>query len=587
MTTQPDNAWALARRLLALAAPFRGAMALSVLLATAMVATGIGLMATSAYLIATAALHPSIAALSVPIVGVRFFGLSRGAFRYLERLVSHDVTFRLLARLRVRTYRAIEPLAPAGLARHHSGDLLGRIVGDVETLQHFFLRVISPPLVAVAVALLTGLFLWFFSPALAALVWALMLVAGIVLPLAARHAGRRSAKRTVALRAALHTELVDGIQGAADLLALGGDARQQERVRHLSRTLVSAQAHIASLTGAHTALGGMLAHLALWGTLLVAIPLVSAGRLEGVYLPVVTLAALASFEALQALPATFQHLDSSLEAARRLFELETVPPPVVPPAHPAPAPQQYAVALEELSFRHVPQAAPALERVSFQLPPGRRVAVVGPSGAGKSTLAALLLRFQEPSSGRIVLGGRDLRDYDPETVRRLIAVVPQHTHLFNASVRENLLLARPEASEAELIEAALRAQIHDVIAALPQGYDTLIGEQGLHLSGGERQRLAIARALLKDAPILILDEATSHLDALTERRVLDALFAATADRALLLITHRLAGIEAMEEILVLEQGRIVERGRHDELLQWSGRYRRLWEAAAFPERAGA
>jgi ABC-type multidrug transport system fused ATPase/permease subunit len=233
--------------------------------------------------------------------------------------------------------------------------------------------------------------------------------------------------------------------------------------------------------------------------------------------------------------------------------------------------------VQNLRFSYAPDEPPVLDGISFELARGRFIAVVGPSGAGKSTLAHLLLRFWEYGDGQILLDGRELRDYDQETARSLMAVVSQHTHLFNASIRDNLLLARPGAAEQELIQAAKQAQIHDFIQSLPQGYDTWIGEQGLRLSGGQRQRLAIARAILKDAPVLILDEPAANLDALTERDVAASLRAVAAGRATLLITHRLVGLEAADEILVLRAGRIAERGRHHDLMQMGGLYRRMWE----------
>jgi ABC-type multidrug transport system fused ATPase/permease subunit len=274
-------------------------------------------------------------------------------------------------------------------------------------------------------------------------------------------------------------------------------------------------------------------------------------------------------------------LNSSLEAGRRLFEIVDTEPAVVDPAHavdkPAGRPPVAGLRVRNLHFSYAPDEPRVLDDISFDLAQGQFVAVVGPSGAGKSTLAHLLLRFWEYQDGQILLNGQELRAYDQETARSLMAVVSQHTHLFNASIRDNLLLARPEATEQELIRAAEQAQIHDFVLSLPQGYDTWIGEQGLRLSGGQRQRLAIGRAILKDAPILILDEPAANLDALTEREVTASLQAVAAGRAALLITHRLVGLETADEILVLRAGRIVERGKHHDLVQMDGLYRRLWE----------
>jgi thiol reductant ABC exporter CydC subunit len=564
-------------RLLKLLAPFSHWMALSVLLGVATVASGVALLATSAYIIAKAALRPSIAELQVVIVGVRFFGITRGLFRYLERLVSHQVTFRLLARLRVWFYQALEPLAPARLMQYRGGDLLARVVADVETLESFYLRVVAPPLVALLAALLTAALMAAFDLRLAATLLAFLALAGLGVPLLARALGRGLGTRLVRARSELNVALVDGIQGMPDLLAFGQEGRHQERVGGLGRALVGLQGRMAWISGLQSALSGLLTHLATLAVLLIAVPLVREGRLEGVYLAVLVLAAIASFEAVLPLPAAFQGLESNVAAARRLFEIVDAEPPVQDPPGPSPTPNDYSLAIENLRFRYDAGEPLALDGVSLALPQGGRLAVVGPSGAGKTTLVNLLLRFWEYQEGHILLGGHELRQYPQDVVRRMVSVVSQHTHLFNGTVRENLLIARPDASEAELTRAARQAQMHEFVTALPQGYDTWIGEAGLRLSGGERQRLAIARALLKDAPILILDEATANLDALVEREIMGTVYALTEGRTTLIITHRLVGLEAVDEILVLQAGRVVERGQHHDLLQMQGLYWRMWE----------
>lgn len=571
-------------RLLALAEPFAGRMALAVLLGVSTIGSGVGLLTTSAYLIAKAALQPSIADLQVAIVGVRFFGISRGVFRYLERLVSHDTTFRLLARLRVWFYAALEPLAPARLQRYRSGDLLARIVADVDTLENLFLRVIAPPLVAVLVAALAAILVGSFHPALAVVLLNFLLLAGAGLPLLTRALSRSTGVALVGVRAELNAALVDGVQGVADLLAFGQEARHLAQVDALNRQLGALQTRMARIGGLHSALSGLLLNLATLVLLLVAIPLVSSGRLDGVYLALLVLAVLSSFESVLPLPQAFQHLDESLAAARRLFEIAE---PGVGKlgdweigkgaTHYALPATHYPLHIHDLRFAYEPGAPPALDGLDLELPAGGFVAIVGPSGAGKTTLLRLLLRFWDYEQGRIELGGQDLRAYPEEELRRLFAVVSQRSHLFNDTVRANLLLARPEASEAEMIEAARQAQIHEFVASLPQGYDTFVGELGQRLSGGERRRLTVARALLQDAPIWLLDEPTADLDALTEQAVMDQLHALRAGRTTLLVTHRLVGLEVADEILVLRAGRVVERGRHHELMQMSGLYRRLWD----------
>lgn len=559
-------------------------MALAVLLAAATIASGIGLMSTSAWVISKAALHPSIAELSVAIVGVRFFGIARGILRYLERLVSHDVTFRLLAGLRTWFYRALEPLAPARLVRYRSGDLLARSVADVETLQDLFLRAIAPPLAALLVSALAALLLGSFDPSLALVLLLFLLAAGAGVPLLVRTLSRPWGVRTVEARAELNGALVDGVQGVADLLAAGAEAPYMERVRDWGRRLGAAQVRMASIGGLHLALEGLLMSLATAAVLVLAIRLVGQGRLDGVYLALLATAVMASFEAVLPLAAALQYLDQSLAAGSRLLEIVDAQPAVADPAQPLPLPKRDALSLRvnDLRFGYGPSLPHALDGITFDLPPGRRLAIVGPSGAGKSTLAQLLLRFWDCPPGSILLAGQDLRAYRPEEWRAQLSVVSQRTHLFNASIRENLLLARPDASEAEMVEAVRHAQLEDLVLSLPEGYDTVVGEQGQRLSGGQAQRLAVARALLKDAPILILDEPTADLDALTERALTGALRVAMQGRSTLLITHRLVALDSFDEVLVLDRGRVVQRGKFGELVEQDGLFRRMWDLQRLP-----
>ncbi len=555
-------------------------VALSVLLGAGTVGSSVALMGTSAWLISTAAIAASVADLGVSVVGVRFFGIARALFRYAERLVSHDVTFRLLARLRAWFYEKLEPLAPARLMDFRAGDLLARIVGDVETLENFYVRVVSPPLTAILVGLFTALFLASFDPALASAYLAFFLTLGLILPLLAQTISRRPAARTVVLRADLHARLVDGIQGMADLLAFGRAAERTKQIAAIGNDYGDSQRRMARVTGIHSALSTLLTNLGLWTVLYLSIPLVISGELAGPMLASLTLLTFASFEAVLPLPPAAQMWNASRESARRLFEVVDTEPVISEQLSVTSVQRldtQYAIRISDLSFAYPNTSTPALDRVTFDLRPLTSTAIVGPSGAGKSTIANLLLRFWEYHDGEIRLGGESLHGLDPDEVRARIGLVSQNAYFFNASVRENLRFARRKVTQEEIEAAAKSAQIHEFILSLPKGYDTLIGEQGLRLSGGERQRLAIARVLIKDAPILILDEPTANLDPLTERDALKTLFGLMKNKTTLLITHRLVGLENVEEILVMNRGRIVERGTHADLLAREGLYRRLWD----------
>jgi ATP-binding cassette subfamily C protein CydC len=572
-------------RLVCMARPVGGWMALAALIGGITIACGVGLMATSAYLISAAALHPSIAALSVAIVGVRFFGIARGVARYLERLVSHHATFRLLASIRVWLYDALEPLAPARLQAYahaqgmgyRSGDLLSRIVSDIDTLQNMYIRVLAPPVVAALVAAGMWWLLGAFDPVLALAFIAFFLLSAAGVPLLAYVLSRRPARRFVQVKAELNAQVVDAVQGMADVVAFGQESQQAERIGELNDTLTRQQMSMARIGSLQNFLSNLFMNLAAWIMLILAVPLVRSGQLNGVYLALLVLAALAGFEAVQQLPTAFQQLGGTLEAAQRLFEIVDAQPDVHDSPQASPRPECYDLELQHVRFAYQPDEAAAIDDISFVARPGECIALVGPSGAGKSTIAQLLQRFWEYQGGHILLGGYELRQYQQEDVRRLISVVAQDTHLFNTTVRENLRLARPEASFEEIVEAARKAQIHETIQALPHGYDTQIGEQGLLLSGGERQRIAIARAFLKNAPVLILDEATAHLDALTEQAVLRSLRKLMRERTAIMITHRLIDLELADEILVLSAGKIVERGKHHDLIQKEGYYWHMWK----------
>ncbi len=521
------------------------------------VLANVGLLALSGWFIAAMALAGlGVAPIEyfAPAAAIRGLAVLRTVGRYLERLVTHEATLRLLSELRVWFYARLEPLAPARLQRHRGGDLLSRIRSDVDSLDNFYIRVLAPAAAAViSAALLIGV-LALYSVGVAWIEVAGLLAAG-ALPLLAQRLGRAAGQRAVATRSALRVVVAETVQGLGELLIAQAAARQSEAVARLGASLAGQQRRQAWIGGGAAALSGLAAQLALWGALVVAIPLVQARALSGPDLALVCLYVLASFEAVAALPGAFVALGETLAAARRLFDLVDAAPAITAPLQPAPRPQRFDLRIRKLRLRYAEDAPWALDGVDFEVAEGAALGIVGASGSGKTSILNVLLRFWE-YQGEVSLGGVSLRALDEETARGLFSVVSQQTHLFNASVRDNLRLAAPAASDAELMAALRAVRLEADMAALPEGLDTMVGENGARFSGGQARRLAIARAWLRDAPILLLDEPTEGLDAETERLVLDALHALMRGRTTLLITHRLAALRLVDRVISLHAGRI-------------------------------
>jgi ATP-binding cassette, subfamily C, bacterial CydC len=560
-------------RLLALVRPLRGRLVLAALAGAATTATAIALLGTSGFLIARAAQHPNVTALAVAVVAVRALGIGRGVFRYAERLTSHDVAFRVMADVRVRIYTRLERLVP--LRERGSGDLLTRLVSDADAVQDLVVCGLIPPLSALAAG--AGAVLVCAAVLLpgGAVLAAGLLLAGVAVPWLSAHATRQAGRRATAARARLAATTVDAVDGARELVAYGATGDALSRVFAADADVTAQARRTATVQALGTGASALIGGLTVWAVLLLG---VAAGRSQ-VPLAVLVLTALAAFEAVTALPAAAAQLGHTRAAAHRITGILDETDPMPDPARPVPVPRAPAtVRLRDARLRYDADGPWALDGVDLDLTPDRRVALVGPSGAGKSTLAAVLLRFRDLDAGTVTLNGVDLTAHAPDDVRTVIGGVAQDPHVFATTVRENLRLARPDAPEEDLRAAAERAGLYPRIASFPDGWDTVVGAGGLSLSGGERQRLALARALLADPAVLILDEPTAHLDPPARRALTRDLLSATRGRTTLLITHDLEGLAQVDEIVVLDRGRVVERGTHADLLNGHGRYRELHEA---------
>jgi thiol reductant ABC exporter CydC subunit len=451
----------------------------------------------------------------------------------------------VLDRARVRTYERVEPLAPAQLEGFRRGDLLARMVADVDSLQNLHLRGTLPRLVALCSGAVSVAVAAALLPAAAVVLGAGLVAGGIGVPLLVGALRRRADARVAAARGDLTAELVETTRGASELVVYG---QAEERLAPLAAAdgaLVRVARRAALVDGAADGLGLLVTGVTVAGVLAVAVSAHASGHLDRVLIALLALLALAAFEAVQPLAQSARELGETLAAGERILELTESEPKIADPAAPAAFPTEpFVLALEHVDAR-------TLDGVSLRLEPGRRVGLVGPSGAGKTTVADLLVRFIDPAAGRVTLDGRDLRAYRQEDVRRAIAVAGQDSHIFSTTIRANVRLARPDATDDEIEDALRRARILDWVRGLPEGWDTLVGEEGRELSGGQRQRLVVARALLANAPVLVLDEPTAHLDVPTAERLIDDVLEAAADRTVLLITHRPEGLDRMDDVVRL------------------------------------
>ncbi|WP_336205116.1 thiol reductant ABC exporter subunit CydC [Nonomuraea sp. LPB2021202275-12-8] len=545
---------------------------------------GLGLIAAAAWLITRAAEQPPLAALSVAIVATRAFATSRGVFRYAERLTGHDVALRAQADARERLYASlIAPRRPG----HGGADLLSRMVDDTEAVQDLLVRCLLPAAAAAIAGLAAVVVGLTLLPVTALVLGAGLVVAGVLVPAGTATAARRWSARIAPARAELASRVADLVHGSADLAAYGAGDRALADALAADARLATLERRQSRVHAAALATGTLVQGLTVAAIVLIA---QNAG-VGTVATAVLALTALVSFEPVLPLAAAGERLAGVLAALRRLRDVQATPPAIDEPAAATPAPPSpLTVEIDDLVVRHASAngsgtahtGRPAVDGVSLTLTPGRRLALVGPSGAGKSTLLAALMRLVEPESGNIRINGVDIRSMASDDVRTLMTGLTQDPYIFQTTLRDNLRLAGPEAGEEALLRAVRDARLEQWVERT--GWDAELGEDGSTVSGGQLQRLALARALLYDPPVLLLDEPAEALDEETADRLMTDLLDVTHDRTTLLVTHRLKGLEQVDEIIVLEEGRVVQRGHHDELVGRPGYYRDLWESEALTRR---
>lgn len=573
---------ALVLRLLRLLRPLRGVLVLSTLcrlgnhlLGVALLVLAVGGLVHVARGGAAAAAWPWALALA----GV---GMLKGVLRYAEQFSGHHAAFRLLSDLRHALYEQLERLVPEGVADDRSGDMVSRAVADMERIEVFYAHTIAPVIVAAVVppVVLGAVAHW--SGALALGLLPFVVAVGAVAPWGAHLVGHSAARGVRRHTAELNVHFTDTVQGMPEILAFGGGVERVEGVDRAGRRLDAAQRRLAWSGAFQTVLTELFIGAGVLVATGLAVHEAQAGRLGAWDLPIVAMLAVCAFLPLLGVSHLIPDLEQALGSAERLFAVLDRPVPAAPPPLCTRPRGSAGVTFRDVTFSYPGRDEPALRAVSFAAEPGAVTAFVGPSGAGKSTVLHLLLRLRRPDAGTIRIGGIDVRELGAETARELLAVVPQHVHLFHGTVRDNLLLARPGATRAEIERAAQRARIHDFLAGLPQGYETPVHEAGARLSGGQRQRLGLARAFLREAPVLVLDEATAHLDEENERMIHAALRAWMAEAprpcTVMVIAHRMACIRDASVIHVLDRGAIVESGTHGDLVARDGVYADLFAA---------
>ncbi|MCL9642050.1 cysteine/glutathione ABC transporter ATP-binding protein/permease CydC [Rahnella victoriana] len=552
-------------------------LSLGVILAIVTLLASIGLLTLSGWFLAASAVA-GIAGLysfnyMLPAAGVRGAAIFRTAGRYAERLVSHDATFRVLAHLRVFTFTKIMPLSPGGIARFRQADLLNRLVADVDTLDHLYLRVISPLVSALVVILLVTFGLSFLDMKLALTLGAIMLVLMLLLPVIFYRAGKPAGRELTALRSDYRMQLTSWLQGQSELVVFGAQLRFRQQLNDIERRWMLRQQQQAKLTGLSQAMviaaAGLTVTLMLW----LAAGGISKFPQPGALIALFVFTPLAAFEALGPVAAAFQHLGQVIASAQRVSQIIDQPADVTFPTQGPVAAEHVSLSLQNLNFTYPGQPLPVLKNITLDVRAGEHIALLGQTGCGKSTLLQLLTRGWDITSGTLDINDHAIGDYDEATLRKMITVVSQRAHVFNTTLRENLRMAAPHCTD-EQIADVLRQVDLDVLLE-NEGLNAWLGEGGRQLSGGEQRRIGLARALLHDAPLWLLDEPTEGLDAETEQHILALLHKHCQNKTLLLVTHRLHGLETFDRICVMEEGQIVEQGDHASLIAAQGRYARF------------
>ncbi|HDT4031976.1 TPA: cysteine/glutathione ABC transporter ATP-binding protein/permease CydC [Klebsiella aerogenes] len=549
-------------------------LTLGVVLAIVTLLASIGLLTLSGWFLSASAVVGVAGIYSfnymLPAAGVRGAAIIRTAGRYFERLVSHDATFRVLQHLRVATFSKLLPLSPAGLARFRQGELLNRIVADVDTLDHLYLRVISPLVGALVVILVVTIGLSVLDVTLALTLGGIMLATLLLLPPLFYRAGKPTGEQITQLRGQYRQQLTSWLQGQAELMLFNASDRYRKQMEKTEQRWQEAQRRQAELTALSQALMLLIGGIAVISMLWMASEGVGGNSQPGALIALFVFCALAAFEALAPVTGAFQHLGQVIASARRITQITEQQPEVTFSQQAPQSFSQVALTLNEVTFSYPQQSAPALKDISLQVAAGEHIAILGRTGCGKSTLLQLLTRAWDPANGQIQLNGQPLSELSETTLRQAMSVVPQRVHLFSATLRDNLLLAAPQASDARLADILERVGLEKLLE--DSGLNSWLGEGGRQLSGGELRRLAIARALLHDAPLMLLDEPTEGLDATTESQILDLLSEVMRDKTVLIVTHRLRGLARFNQIIVMDNGQIIEQGSHAELLAKQGRY---------------